>query len=174
MILPALATIFGLMAAELGLSRRNERRLRALGALEPPNDVYPWLRVVYPAAFLAMGIEGLVRGGSSVAQGRDHWSGTLTAGLVVFVASKALKAWAIASLGGNWSFRVLVPPRRALVSSGPYRYLSHPNYLAIGGELVGTALAVGAPVTGIVSLAAVGALLARRIEVEERALGLRT
>ncbi len=171
MIAAAMVAIFGVMAAELGLSRRNERRLRAAGAIEPAGDVYPVLRIVYPAAFAAMGVEALVR--QDVVAGARHHR-LLLAGAILFTASKALKAWAIASLGPRWSFRVLIQPRRALVSSGPYRYLKHPNYVAIAGELVGTAVALDAPVAGVAALVAVGMVLRRRIAVEERALGLRT
>ncbi len=168
----ALAVIFGLMAAELGVSRHNERRLRSTGAIEPAGDVYPLLRIVYPAAFAAMGVEAFVRHRLVGDAGRQDR--LLLAGAILFAASKVLKTWAIASLGPRWSFRVLIEPRRALVSSGPYRYLRHPNYVAIAGELIGSAIAMGAPATGIAALVAVGVLLRQRIDVEERALGLRT
>ncbi len=72
----------------------------------------------------------------------------IVAGGLVFAAAKAIKYWAIATLGSRWTFRVLVPPRSAPVSGGPYRFLRHPNYVAVMGELVGFALLAGAPLTG--------------------------
>jgi len=87
--------------------------------------------------------------------------------------SKALKFWAIASLGGRWSFRVLVLPEAPLVTRGPYRFLRHPNYIAVMGELLSVALALAAPVTGTLALVTFAWLLSRRIACEERALGLR-
>lgn len=161
----ALAGVIALMAVELLVSQRNERRLRGEGALEPKDDVYRSLRIVYPACFIAMAVEGMLRSGTARA--------LLLAGLLVLVGSKALKAWAIASLGASWSFHVLVRPRHALVTRGPYRYLRHPNYLAIGGEIVAMAMLVAAPATGLASFVAMAVLLRRRIAVEERALGLR-
>ena len=98
-------------------------------------------------------------------------AGALAAGLLLFGLAKALKMWAIASLGERWSFRVLVLPGRALVTSGPYRWLRHPNYVAVAGELAGVALTVWAVLTGPLALAGFIALLRRRIAIEERALG---
>ncbi len=79
----------------------------------------------------------------------------------------------IVSLGTNWSFHVLVRPAHRLISGGPYRYLRHPNYVAIAGEIGGMAMLVRAPVTGLLSAAAMAWLLWKRIAVEERALRLR-
>src|SRR5262245_58554632 len=117
------------MLSEAVLARRNERRLLARGGVEPAGDVYRFMQIAYPASFLAMIVEGTMRGASS---------GTLfTAGAALFCAAKALKYWAIGSLGPAWTFRVIVVPGGPLVSSGPYRYVRHPNYLAVVGELVG-------------------------------------
>jgi methyltransferase len=120
------------------------------------------MRWAYPGAFVAMGIEG-------------GWWGAdpgvlTTAGLAVFVAAKALKFWAIASLGRRWSYGVMVLPGQPLVESGPYRWLRHPNYVAVVGELIGMALLVGARVTGPVATMFFGSLLWRRIAAEERAI----
>jgi methyltransferase len=112
-----------------------------------------------------MGVEGALTGPAP--------ANLLAAGLVLFGVAKALKAWAIASLGPRWTFRVLVPPGDALVTRGPYRLLRHPNYLAVLGEIVGVALTVWAPITGALTLLGFGGLLVRRIAVEDRALGRR-
>jgi methyltransferase len=161
----ALAAVIAMMVIELLVSRRNGRRLRAEGAVEPADDVYGAMKFVYPACFIAMAVEGIL--------GNAATHSVLVAGLLVLATSKALKAWVIVSLGTNWSFHVLVRPGHRLVTRGPYRYLRHPNYVAIIGEIVGIGLLVGAPVTGAISLGAMAYLLRRRIAVEERALGLR-
>ncbi|HUF81917.1 MAG TPA: isoprenylcysteine carboxylmethyltransferase family protein, partial [Burkholderiales bacterium] len=91
-------------------------------------------------------------------------------GAAVFVAAKALKYWAMATLGWRWTFRVLVPPGSTRIGNGPYRMLRHPNYVAVAGELGGMALMAHALVTGPLSVAAFGLLMYRRVRVEERAL----
>jgi methyltransferase len=161
-----LATIvFVPMLFEAVLSRRNEAELRAMGADEPHDDVYWVMQVAYPAAFLAMLFEGW-RAGPVV---DVH----VAAGFALFVGAKLLKYWAIVTLGVRWTFRVLVPPGSTRVLTGPYRLLSHPNYLAVMGELAGAALVAHAPVSGVVAAAGFAALIVLRIRVEERALGAR-
>lgn len=151
------------MIAEAQRSRRNERTLRALGAIEPTHDVYHVMQIAYPACFVGIAGEALLRNAPL------GWS--FAAGAVVFTAAKALKYWAIATLGDRWTFKVLVLPGRPLVTDGPYRLMRHPNYLGVAGELVGAALMAYAPSAGIVSLGAFVKLMQMRIRVEERALG---
>ena len=150
------------MALEARRASRNERVQRGRGGAEPPDDVYAVMRVVYPAVFLAMFAEGFWRGSPSLA----NW----LAGLVFLAAAKGLKWWAIASLGSSWTFRVIVVPGTALVTTGPYRFLRHPNYVAVVGELVGVAIANSARLAGPLALAVFGWLLWRRVAVENRAL----
>jgi methyltransferase len=161
---PVLVTgsVLLLMLVELQLSTYNERQLRTRGAYEPHDDVYRAMRLAYPAAFVMMGIEAAVRGTWS----RD-W---LLFGLMLFGWAKALKFWAIAHLGVLWTFKVLVVPGTPLVTSGPYRYLRHPNYVAVVGEMVSIAIALQAPLTGLLSTVGFGWLLVRRLRVEERTL----
>lgn len=159
----SLLIVLVIMVAELLLSRRNERRLRARGAWEPADDVYRTMRWAYPAAFVLMAVEGGVIGA-------DPGPATV-GGALVLAASKSLKAWVIASLGPRWTFRVLVLPGAALVTRGPYAFARHPNYIAVIGELAGMALLVGARVTGPLATVLFSLLIRRRIAVENRALG---
>lgn len=161
-----LAIAFVPMLFEARRSAANERRLRAAGAIEPADDVYGAMQLAYPACFLVMVLEAWVRG-------RALGVAALAGGLV-FVGAKALKYWAIATLGERWTFRVLVPPGSSRTLGGPYRVLRHPNYVGVAGELLGFALLARAPVAGVLAGAAFGALLVARIRVEERALGLRS
>jgi len=158
------AIVFVPMLIEMAISTRHERALRALGAREPAGDVYRAMAIAYPGAFVAMIAEGMLW-----SAGVDAW---FTAGLVVFASAKALKYWAIASLGQRWTFRVLVPPGSTRTVGGPYRWLAHPNYLAVAGELAGVALAMHALVSGPFAVAGFGWLMLRRIDIEEDALGL--
>jgi methyltransferase len=150
------------MAVESRRSRANDRALRARGAYEPANDVYPWMQVAYPASFVAMAAEAWLR--------HRRFGNVFVLGAVVFAVAKLLKYWAIATLGPRWTFRVLVPPGSARVTTGPYRFMRHPNYLAVLGEFVGMALMARAPVTGVLSLLLFGALILTRIKIEEAAL----
>lgn len=152
-----------IMAGEAALSSFNERLLRARGAVEPEGDVIGIMRWAYPSSFVAMGVEGALTGPAP--QEVMLW------GLVGFGLAKALKSWAITSLGPRWSFRVLVLPDAPLVTTGPYRYLAHPNYVAVMGEIVSVAAIVWAPMTGVLAALGFGSLMLQRIRVEDRALG---
>ena len=157
-----LALVFVPMIVEARLAAINERAQRALGGVEPAGDVYAIMRVAYPGVFLAMIAEGAWRG---AAVGRFA-----AVGFGLFALSKALKWWAIASLGSAWTFRVIVRPGMRLVATGPYRWLRHPNYVAVAGELAGVALMSGARIAGPIGALLFGLLMLKRIGVEERAL----
>src|SRR5262245_19613923 len=151
------------MAGEAMLAVRNERVLVSRGAVEPAGDVYNTMRWAYPLCFVAMAAEGLLSGPAT--------RQLIAAGAVVFLFAKALKYWAIWTLGARWTFRVLVLPGTPLVAGGPYAFVRHPNYVAVVGELIGAAIAFNAPVTGALSVLGFGWLMLRRIAIEDRALG---
>lgn len=153
------------MLAELLVSRAHETALLARGARVAPGDpAYDRMRWAYPSVFLLMGLEGLLT--------RTVPRSAVIGGVALFAAGKALKYWAIATLGQRWTFKVIVLPGAPLVATGPYRFLRHPNYLAVCAELAGFALLCGASVSGPLCFVLFGYLLRQRIIAEERALGL--
>lgn len=157
-----LAVVAAAMIGEAVLSARHERVLRAAGAVEPPGDVYRWMQATYPAAFVLVAGEGWARGMT--------FDDVAALGLAVFVGAKALKYWAMATLGPRWSFRVLVPPRSIRTARGPYRWLRHPNYIGVAGELIGAALFNHAWVAGPLAVVWFCGLMWRRVQIEEGAL----
>lgn len=157
-----LVLAFGPMAFEARLAARHDRALRLAGATEPHDDVFPMMQLAYPTAFLGMSLEAAMRDSRADAM--------VIAGLVVFGLAKAIKYWAMATLGSRWTFRVLVPPASVRITRGPYQFMRHPNYLGVIGELAGMAMVAGAPIAGTASVGVFLALIAARIRVEERAL----
>jgi methyltransferase len=157
-----LALVFVPMIAEARLASRNERAQRARGGVEPAGDVYGVMAVAYPLSFLLMIAEGIARG--SVPEP------AFMAGAAMFFMAKALKYWAIASLGPAWTFRVIVVPGGARIAGGPYRVVTHPNYVAVVGELAGVAIMAGAWIAGPLVTLAFAALIVKRVRVERAAL----
>ena len=155
------AVVFGAMIVEARRAASNESAQRARGGIEPRHDVYAFMQVAYPGVFLAMIGEGLFR---------QAPSSMLAAGIVVFALGKLLKWWAIVTLGRFWTFRVIVVPGSIAVSDGPYRYLRHPNYIGVLGELIGSALIANAPVAGPLGTVLFAGLMLVRVRVENRAL----
>lgn len=160
--LAVLAVIFGIMLAELRLSRQNDKALDAMGATTPHEPQYPVMAIAYPLAFLLMGAEAWWR--------RDGLQGLFPSGVVLFLGAKALKFWAIGTLGERWSFKVRVLKGAPLVTTGPYQYIAHPNYVAVAGELAATAMMMGASLFGPVMTIVFGVLMWRRARFEERVL----
>lgn len=154
--------IFAPMLVEAFRASRNERRQLARGGVQPADDVHTVMRLVYPGSFLAMVIEGAWRGGPP--------SAVMATGVILFAVAKLIKWAAIVTLGPQWTFRVIVVPGDALVMRGPYRVFRHPNYVGVIGEFIGAALMTGAWISGPLALLGFGALLRKRIAVEERAL----
>ena len=154
--------VFSVMLVEARRASLNERAQRARGGIEPPRDVYAFMQIAYPSLFLLMLGEGMLHGRPS--------TGLIVLGLLVFTAGKLLKWWAIVTLGRCWTFRVIVVPGAKPVEDGPYRFLRHPNYVGVVGELVGVALLAGAPVAGVLGTLLFVGLMALRIRVENRAL----
>jgi methyltransferase len=159
-----LVAVLLLMAGEAALSAINERVLRARGFRPEGGEMVHALSLwVYPLCFVAMAVEGALSGPAA--------PNVLASGLVVFGLSKALKLWSITALGVRWTFRVLAHPDVPPITRGPYALLRHPNYVAVIGEIVGVGLTVWAPITGTLGVVGYGALLRRKIEIEDRALG---
>ena len=162
-LIAATIIVFGFMIVEALRAGRNERAQRALGGVEPPGDVYRWMQIAYPAAFAVMFLEGALRV-------TEPPAGLVVGGAVLFTLAKALKWWAILTLGRFWTFRVIVVPGTPLVRRGPYRFLRHPNYVGVVGELVGVGLLTGAFRSAPIATAVFGTLILKRVAVEERAL----
>jgi len=160
----ALTVVLLLMLVELRVSTRHERQLLARGAIAPPDPVYSMMRWAYPAVFVVMAVEGIAS--------RSVPTIVLLTGIAVFIVGKIIKVWAIATLGERWTYKVLVLPDVPLVANGPYRFVRHPNYVGVIGELIGMALMTGARISGPLGLLFFSWLLARRIRAEEQALRL--
>jgi methyltransferase len=160
-----LAVILPFLIVETIRSGYNERQLRKQGAIEPAGDPWGPISVIYAGGFIAMTLEGIARGGP-----RQQW---MVAGLLLFTLAKLIKFWAVRTLGPRWSFRILVLPGAPLVTGGPYRYMTHPNYVGVFGEFAGSAVMLNAPVSGVVVALAFFYFLRKRIAVEERALGIK-
>ena len=147
---------------ELRYSRRNERRLRARGAVEHGAGHYPVMVGIHTLWLVSTLVEGLLRGPVIPA----WWP----LPLVAFLLVQPLRYWAIFSLGAYWNVRVLVVPGTKLVRSGPYLYFPHPNYVVVAVEVLTFPLIFGAWITALLFSALNVAFLYTRIRTENRAL----
>jgi methyltransferase len=149
--------------AELVVSRRNAAWSLSHGGFETGREHYPVMVVLHTGLLVGMLLEAWIRRPDV-----DAWLAYPMVALVL--ASQALRWWCIATLGRRWNTRVIVVPGLPLVRSGPYRYFSHPNYVAVVVEGVALPLVHAAWTTAVVFTAANAALLTVRLRVENAAL----
>jgi methyltransferase len=150
---------------ELTVARRNDRRSLAAGGLEMGRGHYPAMVTFHTAVLLACAVEPILLP-------RAWPMPAAVAAITVALLAQALRWWAIRTLGRRWSTRIIVMPGAPPVVGGPYRFMAHPNYLAVAVELLAVPLIGGALVTAALATLGNGLLMALRIPAEERALGL--
>lgn len=149
--------------AELVVSKRNAAWSLARGGVETGRGHYPVMVVLHTALLVGALVEVWSR--------RPDVPAVLAWPMLALVlASQALRWWCIATLGRRWNTRVIVVPGLAPVTSGPYRWFSHPNYVAVVVEGAALPLVGGAWITALVFTVLNAALLAVRIRVENAAL----
>ncbi len=149
---------------ELVLSTRSARTAFALGGVEYGRRHFPWMVALHTGLLAACLAEVFLADRPFL-----PWLGWPMFALVLL--SQALRYWCIVSLGRQWNTRVIVVPGQSLVTRGPYRWVRHPNYVAVVVEgfalpLVHTAWMTAVAFTALNAVL----LLAFRIPVENRAL----
>jgi methyltransferase len=144
-------------AGELVLSSANTRKLRARGAVEVASGHYPLVVAVHAAWLISLWVFGRHHPVNGVA-------------LLVYLVLQGFRVWVMWTLGARWTTRIIALPGQPLVSAGPYRFLSHPNYVVVAGEIVVLPLALGLPLLAVIFTALNAVVLAIRISAENRAL----
>lgn len=150
--------------AELVVSKRNLSWALGVGGVEHGRSHYPPMVVLHVGLLAGCLVEVTVA---------DRSAPPLLAGvaLTVVLAAQALRWWCISTLGRQWNTRVVVVPSVPLVTGGPYRWVRHPNYVAVAAEGLALPLVGGAWVTAVAfTVLNAVLLLAVRIPVEDRAL----
>jgi methyltransferase len=165
MVFSALVGVVALARlTELAVSRRNLGRLRAAGGVEHGAGHYPAMVAVHVGLLLSCLAEVWLLD--------RPWLPWLAATcLTLLVAAMILRLWVIATLGERWVTRVMVVPGSVPLTGGPFRWLRHPNYVAVVIEIMALPLVHSAWLTAIVCSALNAAVLTVRVRVENQALG---
>ena len=142
---------------ELWFARRNTAELVAAGAVEHGAGHYPLLVALHSAWIAGLWLLGYDR------PVEPDW-------LAAFALLQALRFWVRATLGRRWTTRILIVPGETLVARGPYRFVSHPNYVVVIGEMAVLPLCLGLPVFAAVFSVLNAAVLTIRIRAENAAL----
>ena len=152
-----LALVTAERLAELWLAQRNTTALLKQGAAEMAPKHYTLIVLLH-----ALWLAGLWLLG---------WNQPVNlAWLAVFLVLQVLRVWVLATLGRRWTTRIIVLPGEQLVATGPYRWLTHPNYVVVIGEIAVLPLCLGLPWYALVFSLANAAVLTIRIRAENAAL----
>ena len=143
---------------ELVIAQRNHRALAARGAIEFGRRHYPVLVALHAGWLLAL-----------VATIDPKTSVSLPL-LAVFVLLECGRVWVIVTLGSRWTTRIMVLPGAKRIRTGPYRYVNHPNYLIVCGEIALVPLMFGAWALAVIASVLNLLALRTRIRVENKAL----
>ncbi len=157
-----LAWLLGFVAlqrlAELALAERNTRRLLAQGAREIGADHYPLFILLHGSWLIALALV-------------VPWSAEPSWPLIaIFFVLQGLRVWVVASLGRFWTTRIITLEGAPLIRRGPYRWVNHPNYWVVAGEVAVLPLAFGAWHVALVWSVSNALLLRHRIRLENAAL----
>jgi methyltransferase len=143
--------------AELWLARRNTAALLSRGAVEVGAGHYPMIVLLHALWLSGLWILAWDRGVNTT------WLG-------IFLVLQLLRGWVLLTLGRRWTTRIIVLPGAPLVATGPYRFVSHPNYLIVIAEIAVLPLCFGLPWYALIFSAANAAVLTIRIRAETAAL----
>ncbi len=165
MTLPLFAFLFFLLAqrlVELAVARRHEKILKGRGAIEVDSRGYKVIVIMHAAFFASILAESLLLHRAV----NRYWIILLA----IFVAAQALRYWAIGSLDVYWNTKILVAPDHPLIRKGPYRFMKHPNYLAVITEIAVIPLVFSCYLTAVVFSVLNALALRRRIRIETQSL----
>ena len=152
-----LAFVTAQRLAELWWAKQNEAGLIAAGGVEYGRPHLPLIILCHSAWIAGLWVLAY-----------DHR--VEPAFLALFIVLQMARFWILTTLGRRWTIRIIVVPGEKLIASGPYRFLRHPNYAVVSGEVAVVPLALGLPIFALVFSILNAAVLAVRIPAENAAL----
>lgn len=147
---------------ELLIATRNEKIVRAKGAREYDEKGYRVIVLMHVAFFISLISEYIFLDKTL----SNFWIPLL----ILFLLAQFLRYWAISSLGYFWNTKILVTHGTSSINTGPYKFISHPNYLAVIIEIAVIPLLFSCYLTFIIFSIINLLVLKRRIRIEEQAL----
>jgi methyltransferase len=143
--------------SELVVAHRNTRKLLARGAIELAPGHYPLIVAMHAGWLISLWLFGRHQDVNVIA-------------LAAYLVLQGFRGWVFWTLGARWTTRIIVVPDEPLISAGPYRYLSHPNYAVVTCEIAVLPLALHLPRIAVLFTILNAAVLAIRLRAENRAL----
>jgi methyltransferase len=158
-----LAVVGALRIVELRISRRHQRDLMSRGAERVEEPKFRWMVLLHITVLIGAAIE-------VVLLKRPFYSGLAAIAFLIFLVANAVRWWVIRTLGNHWNVQVIDSTRLGVVTSGPFRFVRHPNYAAVFAEMLALPLIHSAWITAFVGSVAHMMVLAQRLSTEEPVL----
>jgi methyltransferase len=148
---------------ELRISRRHQQGMVARGAAKVAEPKFRWMVLLHTAVLAGAAVEVILLR-------RPFLPWLAVPMFSIFLAANAVRWWVIRTLGEHWNVQVMDSTRLGVVTSGPFRYVRHPNYAAVFAEMLALPLIHTAWITAAAGAIAHMGVLAQRLSTEERVL----
>jgi methyltransferase len=158
-----LVAVAALRLVELRISRRHQQEMIARGAAKVEEPRFRWMVLLHTAVLIGAAVE-------VVLLRRPLIPVLAVTMFAVFLAANAVRWWVIRTLGEHWNVQVMDSTRLGVITSGPFRYVRHPNYAAVFAEMLALPLIHTAWITALAGTLGHAMVLAQRLSTEERVL----
>lgn len=161
--LALLVAVALLRLVELRISKRHQRDMVGRGATKVEEPRFRWMVALHTAVLIGSAVE-------VVFLHRPFIPVLAAVMFVIFLAANAVRWWVIRTLGDHWNVQVVDSTRLGIVTSGPFRFVRHPNYAAVFAEMIALPLIHTAWITALVGTLAHIVVLSQRLSTEEQVL----
>jgi methyltransferase len=161
--LALLLTVGLLRIFELGVSRRHQQQMIAGGATKVKEPHFRWMVLVHSAVLIGAALEVVVLR-------RPFIPNLAVVMLFLFLAANGVRLWVVRTMGKLWNVQVMNSTSLGVVTSGPFRFVRHPNYTAVFIEMFSLPLIHTAWITALLGCVGYALALSRRLVLEESVL----
>lgn len=158
-----LLVVAALRIVELRISKRHQQDMKAQGAAKAKDPIFPVMAMFHTLVLIGAAVE-------VVFLHRPFLPALAIPMIVLFILANVVRWWVIRTLGQHWNVEVMDSTRLGVITTGPFRYVRHPNYAAVFVEMIALPLIHTAWITALVGAIAHVAVLSVRLSAEERVL----
>ena len=163
LFLALLLAVAAMRVVELRISKRHQKDMKAQGASKAKDPIFPVMAMFHTMVLIGAAIE-------VVFLHRPFLPALAIPMLVLFILANIVRWWVIRTLGQHWNVEVMDSTRLGVITTGPFRYVRHPNYAAVFVEMIALPLIHTAWITALVGAIAHVVVLSVRLSAEERVL----
>ena len=161
--LALLAAVAAMRVFELRISKKHQRGMTARGASRVKDPNFRWMALFHTLVLVGAAAE-------VVFLHRPFIPALGFPMIALFVLANFVRWWVIRTLGEHWNVQVMDSTKLGVITTGPFRYVRHPNYAAVFIEMIALPLIHTAWITALAGAIAHVGVLALRLSTEERVL----